>query len=363
MRILVDGHELAQAARHVGDVLDKTDARKQGVTLTMDGDTLTLRATGPTEWSSSMIGAEAIDPPVEPITVNGLWLMGLAGALPDGETDVETDGHALTLTGNGIRLRMQTMGDSSSDWPDLPEELSPFDEGVLRLVAARTVNMASRDQSRPVLRGVLLEGDGTTLSMSATDRYRAAKASVTPVAWTGRVIVNAEWVKRHAMDARGLSANGRMLVIAGDHELDASMLIDGEYPILDRIWPDKDHADLTVTFDRRSLLDAAKRLRAVDMSGASATPLLLDANEEGLKVSLTGTETMGVQRLDARVEGGLSDRLRVNAQYLIDALNAVDGEHATLWAQNGFRPLLVEGEDSGSDSMQMITPIRDMIAD
>jgi len=58
--------------------------------------------------------------------------------------------------------------------PEPPAAAGSADGGVLAAAIAQVVPAASRDDTLPMLTGVCLDFDGTTLTMAATDRYRLA---------------------------------------------------------------------------------------------------------------------------------------------------------------------------------------------
>ena len=83
MRLLIGQHDLADAARHILPVLDRSDPARQAVTLD-GGETITLTGTGPGGYSQVTLGGDVLEQ--GQATVNGLWLAAVAGALPAGET-------------------------------------------------------------------------------------------------------------------------------------------------------------------------------------------------------------------------------------------------------------------------------------
>lgn len=61
-----------------------------------------------------------------------------------------------------------------------------IDAAAFTRAVVQVAHAAARDRSIPVLAGVLLEADGTGLTLTATDRYRLATRSLAPVRAGGR---------------------------------------------------------------------------------------------------------------------------------------------------------------------------------
>src|SRR3954454_21296197 len=110
------------------------------------------------------------------VVVPGRLLLELARLLPEAEVTVE---HKLEEATVEIRCgtasyRLHTY--NAEDFPRLPEtqgiELHEVDRETLLETVSRVSRSASRDESRPVLTGVLVHFEPGKLVMAATDSYR-----------------------------------------------------------------------------------------------------------------------------------------------------------------------------------------------
>ena len=91
-------------------------------------------------------------------------------ALRSEERDVE-------LRAGGARFHLRTL--AAEDFPRFPEstgEVAKLPAGPLAETIDRVARAASRDEVRPILTGVLVQAEGTTLTMVATDRAPVAAA-------------------------------------------------------------------------------------------------------------------------------------------------------------------------------------------
>ena len=80
------------------------------------------------------------------------------------------------ITSGSATYRIHTY--SAEDFPQLPDveslALQPVDREALLETIARVSKSASRDESRPVLTGILVRFEPGKLVMAATDSYRLA---------------------------------------------------------------------------------------------------------------------------------------------------------------------------------------------
>src|SRR5690242_11753385 len=117
------------------------------------------------------------------VVVPGRLLLELARLLPDAEVAIE---HKLEETAVEIRsgaasYRLHTY--NAEDFPRLPDanaaERHDVDRETLLETVARVSRSASRDESRPVLTGVLMRFEPGKLVMAATDSYRLSVKETT----------------------------------------------------------------------------------------------------------------------------------------------------------------------------------------
>ena len=110
------------------------------------------------------------------IVAPGRLLVDLARLLPDSEVVLEhkPEQGVLEVTCGPASYRLNTY--SAEDFPKLPEvenvQTFAVDRAAFLETVARVARAASRDESRPVLTGILVRFEGGKLIMVATDSYR-----------------------------------------------------------------------------------------------------------------------------------------------------------------------------------------------
>ena len=115
--------------------------------------------------------------------VSGRLLADICRSLPAKPVEMTLDGSRVSLTCGTARFTLQTM--PVEDYPALPEmpaATGTVSSDVFADAVAQAVTAAGRDDMLPVLTGVRIEIDGSTISLLATDRFRLSppRARVEP---------------------------------------------------------------------------------------------------------------------------------------------------------------------------------------
>jgi len=258
---------------------------------------------------------------------------------------------------------------SASDFP----QTSTFDTSAAFVMGrepfvetlTKAGRAASRDETRPILTGVLMTILGDTLKMVATDSYRLAvketkleKAletevqAIVPVRALGEVARLAA-----AMDDGDIEVaigENQALFKLSDPTGDvwvASRLIDGQFPNYKQLLPDS--FDHEVTLAKDEFMAAARRVSLLAQKNA---PLRLSFAEHKLTMrALTQDVGQAEESLDVDF-GGEAFEIGFNPAYLIDGIDAIDDASVLLRFTTPLRPGLVSGSDGGF--VYLIMPIR-----
>jgi DNA polymerase III subunit beta len=151
-----------------------------GLLVQADGDQLTLSCFDYEVSAQVTLDAEVGE--AGTVLVPGRLLAEIAKSLPDADVEVVTAASMVMLTCGSAEFALVAL--PLEDYPPLPEipgAVGTVDGGVLATAAAQVVPSASRDDTLPMLTGVCVDIDSSTLTLAATDRYRLAVRTVT---WT-----------------------------------------------------------------------------------------------------------------------------------------------------------------------------------
>jgi DNA polymerase-3 subunit beta len=156
-----------------------------GIQLRAEGNQLHLASTDMEVSLRAAVDAQVAGEGT--VVVPGRLLLDIARSLSDGEVSIEhhPDEAVVVVAAGGATYRLHTY--SSEDFPRLPDvetgSLHRIDRDALVETVSRVGRSASRDESRPVLTGILVRFEPGKIVMAATDSYRLA-VKETPVTGT-----------------------------------------------------------------------------------------------------------------------------------------------------------------------------------
>jgi DNA polymerase-3 subunit beta len=297
------------------------------------------------------------------VVVPGRLLLELARLLPDAEVTLE---HKLEEAVVEIRCgtatyRLHTY--NAEDFPRLPEaeavERHEIERESFLETVARVSRSASRDESRPVLTGVLMRFEPGKLVMAATDSYRL---SVKETPLEGTVLELEAIVPARALGELTRIAQAGERIELGVHEnqvvfgVDGVWLttrrIDGQFPNYKQLIPES--FDHEVPLPRDEVLDVVRRIAVMAQRNS---PLRLRFAEGQLTVSAR-TQDVGEAEESLPVPfSGEALEIGFNAEFLRDGIESVTGETIRFRLISPLRPCVLQAEGA-DDFLYLIMPIR-----
>jgi DNA polymerase-3 subunit beta len=331
-----------------------------GVLLQAEAGTLQLAATDMELSLRSSLDAEVEGGGA--VVVPGRLLVDLARLLPEQEVEIEhrAEEGVVRITCGSATYRLNTY--NAEDFPRLPDlaTLDTFavDREALLDTVARVARSASRDESRPVLTGILARFEGGVLVMAATDSYRLS-VKETPLAGSApelEAIIPARALGELARIAQSgdqleLGVHENQVVFSADGVWLTTRRIDGQFPNYRQLLPDQFEHELALP--RAELLDVVRRTAVMAQRNS---PLRLRFAEGELTVSAQ-TQDIGEARESLPV-AYTGDPLEIgfNADFLRDGIESIDDEELRLNLISPLRPAVMKGD--GDDFSYLIMPIR-----
>ncbi len=277
--------------------------------------------------------------------------------LRSAEQDVEL------VAGNAM-FHIRTL--RADDFPPFPEpepdtavEL-PAD--VFVATALKVAGSASRDETRPVLTGILVSASDRELRMVATDSYRLSVKETTleaPLSSAFEVNVPARALQELARlvghaegEALSVSVRQNQVLFTLGRVILSSRLIDGQFPNFRQLLPDSFEHELRV-----SGAELTEVVRRISLLAQKNAPLRLAFAPGELTVSAQ-TPDVG-EALESLPVAFQGDPLEIgfNPEFLRAGLEAIEEGDVLLKLISPLRPGLIE---SGDDSRfrYLIMPIR-----
>jgi DNA polymerase-3 subunit beta len=272
-----------------------------------------------------------------------------------GEGVVSVSGGASTFTLNCHQ---------ASEFPELPADQGAgitLPAATLLAASERVTKAASRDDTRPVLTGVLVRLEADSITMVATDSYRLA---VRRAEITGGPPEPVEAL----VPARALAEAQRVVALGGSEEIElvltdtqgtlragdvrlTTRLIDGQFPDYRQLIPD--HFDHDLILNRAEILGVLTRIGVLAQRN---TPVRMSFREGELTVSAV-SDQFGEGRESVPVPfSGEPLEIGFNVEFLRAGVDSIDGEIVRLGIISPLRPGLLRGEDDAFRYLLM--PIR-----
>jgi DNA polymerase-3 subunit beta len=247
------------------------------------------------------------------------------------------------------------------DFPRLPSvdvPLQEVDATALLDTVQRVSRAASRDESRPVLTGILAQFEGAKLTMAATDSYRM---SVKETALDGggpelEAIIPARALDELSRVATGaeriqLGINDNHVIFGTGNAWLTTRRIDGQFPNVQQLRPESFEVELEL--DRAEVLDAVRRAAVMAQRN---TPLRLRFEEGELTISAQSQDVGETRESLAVRYTGEPLEIGFNAEFLREGLESVTADEVKLELINPLRPGLISAE--GDTFWYLIMPIR-----
>jgi DNA polymerase-3 subunit beta len=247
------------------------------------------------------------------------------------------------------------------DFPRLPSvdvPLQEVDATALLDTVQRVSRAASRDESRPVLTGILAQFEGAKLTMAATDSYRM---SVKETALDGggpelEAIIPARALDELSRVAAGaeriqLGINDNHVIFGTGNAWLTTRRIDGQFPNVQQLRPESFEVELEL--NRAEVLDAVRRAAVMAQRN---TPLRLRFEEGELTISAQSQDVGETRESLAVRYTGEPLEIGFNAEFLREGLESVTADEVKLELINPLRPGLISAE--GDTFWYLIMPIR-----
>lgn len=335
-----------------------------GVQFSAQTDACELRATD-LDVSLRVPLPARVDQPGE-IVVPARLLLDVVRALPGSEVSIQLRAAQQDVEVVSGRARFQIRLLRSEDFPPFPslsgERTLTLPAAAFASTALTVAGSASRDETRPVLTGVLVSASDQSLRMVATDSYRLSLKETrlsAPVAHSFEVNIPARALQELARlmpaaeeDLLHLSLTGNQIVFGLGGLVLSSRLIEGQFPNYRQLLPETFEHELRI--DGPELSEVVRRVSLLAQKNA---PLALSFRPGELTVS---AQTPDVGRAEESMPvpfQGDQFEIGFNPDYLREGIEAVAEGDLLLKLISPLRPGLIESADDRG-FLYLIMPIR-----
>lgn len=294
------------------------------------------------------------------ITVPARLMQDFINNLPDQVLKLEVKEDKLHLSTDKYKSMVNGVG--AEDFPVMPDIKNGNNWKVkahdLKTGLQKVAFAANADDSRPVLTGVYFRSaDGKTI-VAATDSYRLAEYKY------GQTKSNVNFLLPHtaASDLLRIMANEEEVVTITHDDQQVSIastditlvarLIEGNYPEYQKLIPKKFE---TVARLRRSDFGNIAKVSSL-FARESAGSINISAGERVVSINAIASQVgENTAAADAEVKGG--GAVTLNSRYLIEALNAFNGETIEFCFNGKLEPCILRSSDD-ANYLHLIMPLR-----
>jgi DNA polymerase III subunit beta len=299
------------------------------------------------------------------VLLPGRLLADLVRSLPTGDVGLEqrSEQRDVEITAGGAQFHLRTLPEE--DFPRLPEldgEPARLPAEPLAATIDRVARAASSDEIRPILTGVLVQAEGSTLTMVATDSYRlAVKQTELESALPEPIEANvpakalrelARIVAADGVEEVGIALTRNQAVFELGEIVLSSRLIEGQFPSWRQLIPESFEHE--VRLPSGEFLDIARRVGQLAQRNA---PLRLAFSEGELTVAASTPDIGDASEAMPAPYSGEPLEIAFNPRYLIEGAESVGSEELSIRLSSPLRPGLLQPVGS-DDYRYLVMPIR-----
>ena len=363
MRFNVNSNILKEGVLSVSKALPvrSTMPVLEGVQLVANENGLLLRCSDLTLQKECLL--PAIVEESGECVIKGRIFSDIVRKLPDGNAFFSLDGQTLTIRCGRSVNQLQCM--EYEEFPQMTFDgddtfTITFDRDKGKKTIEHTAFAVALDDTRPALVGVLMETEGKTLSMVATDSYQFAKNTmvIEEEAPSKRVVLPGKTINEIARMME--EGEGKASLTFSRTHMKADMgstilisrLIDSDYIDYKRILP-KDFRT-RVLVDKDALMESVDRAQLVSREGNNS--VLFKIGSEAVAIKAESIIGKVEDELPAQVMGDGLD-IAFNPRFVLNVLKNMEDDKVYLECNSPINPCVIRPVN-GEDYFYLIVPMR-----
>lgn len=282
---------------------------------------------------------------------------------PSEKVDIIVTDNKITLSSDSVNAQVSTL---DIDFPAEPSgqerESINSPKSFFEHIIHKTGFAAEEKDTRPILKGVNISGDGNTFTVIATDSFRLAKYEVDQTIKIDNITIPARPFA-DALDS--FSDDGKVKLIPLDNYVKLEqedkkvyiLLLDDKYPDTSKLVNISDTAS-QLKVNSKELINAIDRAIPFAKNDKGRPVVHLEMIENEIKVYSTaedGSMTSNISIIDSN---GIpvTEMIVLNAKFMMEAIKSHNCKDVTLVIESKAKPIYVISEDESNT--QLILPIR-----
>jgi DNA polymerase-3 subunit beta len=257
-------------------------------------------------------------------------------------------------------------GTSAEDYPQVSSGIDDVDfhemrAEVLAGMIAKTAHAMSNDETRTNLNGIFFElPENGTARVVATDGHRLAYADIEdniPFTLEKGLIIPRNGVSeiknvvKNGTECVMVCLRANTLVIKSENIILRVNSLDAEYPNYRRVIPSNNGANVKV--NRSAILQSLKRMKVLSSENFNKVTIQIYPGQMMLK-SVNPDVGEAEDEIETSCETVAS--VSFNVKYLLDAIEATEGETVSLEIRSNKQPVSIKPDES-NNSLNIVMPL------
>lgn len=331
------------------------------IKIKAQNDVLTLTAYDGEISIEKKIKVEVLDE--GEVCVNGKFFSDFIGKISFCDVVISADEKGIAIRYGESESYMQTL--PASDFPIITtdiEESKYFEtsEKNFKQLISQVVFCCATEDSRPILKGCLLEVKNQKLYASALDGFRMA-CSNTDITSSGgdmKIVCPARTLNEISRmlgddETVKIYADRNRLLVSTKETTITSRLYTGEFVKKENIFPLQFETSVAVA--KASILESVERA-SVLIRGDKNNLVVFDIKNGKMTISANSEIGKIEESIDAEISG-VEIKIAVNGKYMTDALKALKEEKIVLSFNSAIAPFTLENAEDKTDQY-LIMPLR-----
>lgn len=296
------------------------------------------------------------------LTIPARLTQDFVANLPSSTIHLKQEEHKLHITAGSYESTIN--GTVADEYPVMPA----ISQGVtwkvpaqsLKKALSQTIIAASTDEARPILTGVFFHSSHNKLFVATTDSYRLAEKALSNQTQDISLLIPASALQdvlriigEYSEDVTIKHDDQQVLFKVGDVQL-VARLLEGEYPDYQRLIP-KDFG-VSATLARAEFINIVKVSSLFARESAGSIILDLDDEKKTMSVKSVASQ-LGENTAVAEGEVSGSGNITLNSRYLLEGLQAFEGEKVTIGFNAKLEPVVLKDPED-KNYLHVIMPLK-----
>jgi DNA polymerase-3 subunit beta len=288
--------------------------------------------------------------------------------MPEGMVTIKLDPeNSLKVTVSSLQVNFDLSGFAAEEYPRLPNikgEASKIrmSEGTLREMFLQTEVAVAKDETRPVLTGLLMETEGNKMKIVATDGHRLAfRQANTEEDYSLKVVIPGKVIKElikiledNPEKYASVYVDKSDIVFDLQGIVISSRLIAGKYPPYQQIIPSDFKTSVVV--ETREMQASLERAEIIAREGGNNL-VKLEIDDKGIRVFATSPDIGNVEEYVSAIVEGEPVEIRFNVQLLLDCFRNIRDQQVNIDLTGPFSPCMIRPVQD-HNYLHLVLPVR-----